>query len=83
MFFICLGTHHSAVDSVNTVYILISDAKSGHYPGAVSIPFAANLLDKEKGTFKSPEDLKKCTLFAVLLCQLLPFIDIETCYANL
>ena len=34
------------------------DKKTGHYPGAKNIPFAANLLDSSTATFKKPDDLK-------------------------
>lgn len=40
-------------------YIFYTDRKSGHYPGAVNIPFGANLLDKEHGTFKTKDQLKQ------------------------
>ena len=32
---------------------------AGHYPGAFSVPFAASLLNKETGTLKPVDELKK------------------------
>ena len=44
------------------IYFDLADPKSGHYPGAVNIPFTS-LFDHETKTLKTVDELKKGKCF--------------------